>query len=539
MENASAIGAPTIKIMPIGDSITQGITSGVPDEAFQVSYRKALYDKLKTAGYVVNFVGTLISGESVADFDPDHEGHPGWRADKIVAGRTGSGEGKLSDWLLAEDPDIILLHIGTNDIFRANEDWNEVEDILEVVDDYEFVSGKAVWVVLSLIIDRGCDPYIPPCTKSLETTNFNEDVRDFVFFPREAGGDKIVLLDMQNDAGINYDRWNLGGDMWDDVHPFETGYDKMASLWFSALIEILPQVAPEVGPGEEIPTLGVTVTDEDGLESVDTVSVDLRFSDNCPNDPSKVEPGICGCRVADVDADGDGTIDCAESNADYDGVPDIEEQGPDGSVLLGSDDGTFQNAVNYSAGNRPDSVAIGDLNGDSDSDLAVANKDSDNVSIFINTGGREIEHLCNGKRPTILGTEGHDVINGTEGPDVIHGIGGIDIIRGLGGDDVICGGDGSDVIGSGSGNDIVLGENGHDAIWGGPGDDILRGGDGNDTISGGSSGNDSLHGNYGNDSLYGKSRVDRLYGGAGPDNNDTCYDTAGTFNLECEVFYEE
>ena len=54
--------------MPLGDSITQGITSGVPDEEFQVSYRKALYDRLKMAGYVVNneiFVGNLISGESV------------------------------------------------------------------------------------------------------------------------------------------------------------------------------------------------------------------------------------------------------------------------------------------------------------------------------------------------------------------------------------------------------------------------------------------------------------------------------------------
>ncbi len=100
----SALANP-IKIMPLGDSITQGIASGVADEEFQVSFRKALYDKLKAAGYVVDdeiFVGTLFSGESVPDFDPDHEGHPGWRADEIVNGRPGSGEGKLSEWLMAE-----------------------------------------------------------------------------------------------------------------------------------------------------------------------------------------------------------------------------------------------------------------------------------------------------------------------------------------------------------------------------------------------------------------------------------------------------
>lgn len=234
--------AQQIKIMPLGDSITQGFSSGVANEEFQVSYRKALYDKLKLAGYVVNdeiFVGTLFSGESVPDFDPDHEGHPGWRADEIFAGRPGSGEGKLSDWLFAEEPDIVLLHIGTNDISGNNEDWHEVEDILIVIDDYEFTSGKTVWVILALIIDRSCDPFLPPCSKSAETTSFNNDVEDFVFFPRQAGGDRIFLVDMQNDAGIDYDRWYMGGDMWDTLHPFETGYAKMADVWFPAIEQVL------------------------------------------------------------------------------------------------------------------------------------------------------------------------------------------------------------------------------------------------------------------------------------------------------------
>ncbi len=154
----SAAGAVN-KIMPLGDSITQGSASGAAASEFWVSYRKELYDSLKTGGYVVNdeiFVGTLINGESVADFDPDHEGHPGWQAEEIVAGIPGSGDGKLSEWLVAEEPNIVLLHIGTNDVNRGEEDWNEVEAILDVIDDYESASGKAVWVILSLIIDRSC-----------------------------------------------------------------------------------------------------------------------------------------------------------------------------------------------------------------------------------------------------------------------------------------------------------------------------------------------------------------------------------------------
>jgi hypothetical protein len=32
--------------------------------------------------------------------------------------------------------------------------------------------------------------------------------------------------------------------------------------------------------------------------------------ESCPNDPNKIEPGVCGCGVADIDSDGDGVLDC-------------------------------------------------------------------------------------------------------------------------------------------------------------------------------------------------------------------------------------
>jgi hypothetical protein len=55
------------------------------------------------------------------------------------------------------------------------------------------------------------------------------------------------------------------------------------------------------------------------------------------------------------------------------------------SVLLGNGDGTFQGAVNYGAGDRPASVAIGDLDGNGALDLAVANPGSNTVSVLINS----------------------------------------------------------------------------------------------------------------------------------------------------------
>ncbi|MCZ2861208.1 ExeM/NucH family extracellular endonuclease [Blastococcus sp. VKM Ac-2987] len=84
--------------------------------------------------------------------------------------------------------------------------------------------------------------------------------------------------------------------------------------------------------------------------------------------------------------------------------------------------------------------------------------------------------LCQGLEPTIVGTEGDDVLVGGNG---------VDVIMGLGGDDVITGGNGADVICGGNGDDVVNGNNGDDVLLGGAGDDRLYGDNGSDTLIGG------------------------------------------------------
>ena len=79
--------------------------------------------------------------------------------------------------------------------------------------------------------------------------------------------------------------------------------------------------------------------------------------------------------VAIGDLNGDGALDLAVANEWSDTV----------SVLLGNGDGTFRSAVDYGAGDGPFSVAIGDVDGDGTLDLAVANFWSDNVSVLINS----------------------------------------------------------------------------------------------------------------------------------------------------------
>jgi len=91
------------------------------------------------------------------------------------------------------------------------------------------------------------------------------------------------------------------------------------------------------------------------------------------------------------------------------------------------------------------------------------------------------EYDCAGRKATIVGTEGDDVIRGTPGPDVIAALGGNDTIIALGGDDIVCGGPGNDHLRGGGGNDDLRGRSGRDVLKGGSGRDRLGGGRGIDT----------------------------------------------------------
>src|SRR5579859_5288990 len=100
--------AQTIKIMPLGDSIT----AGWPGLAYG-GYRRRLGLLLTGDGYHIDFVGSLQIGAGVMP-DPDNEGHYGWNITQIKAGIDTRG------WLETYQPDLVLLHIGTNDLHEPD-----------------------------------------------------------------------------------------------------------------------------------------------------------------------------------------------------------------------------------------------------------------------------------------------------------------------------------------------------------------------------------------------------------------------------------
>lgn len=82
---------------------------------------------------------------------------------------------------------------------------------------------------------------------------------------------------------------------------------------------------------------GICGCGESDADSDDDDVIDCE--DGCPNDPEKVEPGICGCGEADLDLDEDEVIDCQEecpedpnktsAGACGCGVPDTDSDGDD------------------------------------------------------------------------------------------------------------------------------------------------------------------------------------------------------------------
>ena len=230
--SAAAYGAQAVKIMPLGDSITYGNDYyNVPDETTQVSYRKHLWEDLGAAGYTVDFIGDQSGGTNFdPPFDSDHQGHPGFTAAEIA--------GDVYSDLQVNEPEVVLLHIGTNEL---RTDTADIELALNEIDRYENDKNVHIQVILARIINRWVGWDDPDNTNRTtpqhvtDTTTFNLNLQTMAD-ARIAAGDDIIVVDMETDSGINYD----ATDMTDDLHPNDSGYAKMASVWYSALTSALP-----------------------------------------------------------------------------------------------------------------------------------------------------------------------------------------------------------------------------------------------------------------------------------------------------------
>jgi acetyl esterase len=202
------VRAEPVRILPLGDSITEG--------GGQKCYRSALARKLGDAGLDVAFVGPKEAPPGLR-----HGGYGGKNAEQIA---------ELYAGFHATTPaDIVLIHAGHNHFV----DEKPVPGILRATGSMIATARKAnpkVTVLLAQVITSGKLPkysYLPELNRQLGTLATRLD----------RPGQRVLLVDQ----ATGFD-WKTDA-VADRVHPNDRGAEKMAECWFQALKPLLPAKA--------------------------------------------------------------------------------------------------------------------------------------------------------------------------------------------------------------------------------------------------------------------------------------------------------
>jgi len=226
------------RILALGDQLTfdhyTGDTRPISERA---GWRSHLEELLLADGRHFDFTGHLDAGSQLLG-DGGNAGIPGIRDDQLkellATGYDSVSQTQVTPgpYLDSYHPDIVLLHIGTN---RLSNSASQIEGILDEIDAHESRTGNTVTVLVSRILNEATiDP---------EISEFNDNISALVS-DRVLNGDQVVLVDIEQGAGIDY-----GTDMLNTVHPNETGFRKMAEAWHNALTPVLNgDLVPIAGP---------------------------------------------------------------------------------------------------------------------------------------------------------------------------------------------------------------------------------------------------------------------------------------------------
>jgi lysophospholipase L1-like esterase len=225
-----ALSATTpVRIMPLGDSITGG----------PGCWRALLWDRLQRTGFTnIDFVGTLPGGGCSVAHDGDNEGHGGFLATGIADGN------QLPPWLTATRPDIVLMHLGTNDVWNNVATASILTAFSKLVDQMR-ASNPNMRILVAQILPMtpsGCT-WCPPGVAAL-----NNAIPGWVAGKTTAASPITVV-----DQFTGFDP--VADTNGDGVHPDDSGFQKMSDRWYPALTGLLGGAT--TGP---TPTVTPTVT---------------------------------------------------------------------------------------------------------------------------------------------------------------------------------------------------------------------------------------------------------------------------------------
>lgn len=238
----AVFAADTIKIMPLGDSITYGMA----DEG---GYRKYLSYFLQQNGYSnVDLVGPEgkdsasfnYNGQKV-NYDDNHAGYSGYTITNLQGGWFGQLNGILEtmqggDYIKKYSPDIILLQIGTNDVSNGHLDGSEerLHTLLDYLKEKMPSDGK---IFLTTIPDLGNTGW---------GGNSNGDIAKYNELIKKVANDysskNVIYADIHSVI-------DASKDLADGVHPNAGGYEKMGKYWFEKIESYLK--SPDISQSSE------------------------------------------------------------------------------------------------------------------------------------------------------------------------------------------------------------------------------------------------------------------------------------------------
>ena len=230
---------PTLKVWPLGDSITYGA-------GFAGGYRETLYTNLAARGIPIKLVGTATGNASAPLTTADqthHDGHSGYAIDDAVNIDDGAPRSSIYDgvesWHLSIDtPDVILLMIGINDLNTGYQVGTAADRLnLLITRLFGYFPDTRI-LVASLPAAQQVNSFRHGATNDIAVAvnNYNAGMLSVVAAHR-AQGRKIERVDMHSKLALS--------DLGDGLHPNAGGYVKLGNAWADAIVE-----APAANPSQ-------------------------------------------------------------------------------------------------------------------------------------------------------------------------------------------------------------------------------------------------------------------------------------------------
>jgi lysophospholipase L1-like esterase len=206
------------KILPLGDSITWGV-------GYDGAYRVELFSRAVAGQKNITFTGSLSNGpNTVANttFPKRNEGHSGW----TIAQDTGLIPSPATDTANGGIPHIVLVHIGTNDIYAASGQATMPDRLGTLVDKIISTAPNALVVVAKIT------PLLNNATWNSTVNTYNNAIPGLIQ-TRAAAGKHVILADMN--TGFTAPMLSSDG-----IHPTQSGYNFMGDQWYSVISSVLP-----------------------------------------------------------------------------------------------------------------------------------------------------------------------------------------------------------------------------------------------------------------------------------------------------------